>query len=144
MRGARYVRLIPWTLRSGSEHLQWRQWPVFHRQQSVSSILGLVLNSLQVFFTFSNYFTSRTNLSNTPQQSCKCRHQQNRIAECSHLLAFASCHRHYNFCGRLFAYGYLNISPHLLWLRPTLFIWALSVNCPADYRNVSGPADWKK
>ncbi len=37
------------------------------------------------------------------------------MAKGHYLLAFARCNHHCSLCGRLFAYGYANMNPHLLW-----------------------------
>jgi hypothetical protein len=50
------------------------------------------------------------------------------MAEHGYFLAFACRDHHCSCCGRLFAYGYTNINPYLLWRQscPPRIIWALA------------------
>ncbi len=84
-----------------------------------SSVLGLALNSLLVFFPFRSFFTLKTNLPNLTKQSPKCwrplKLHGGAPLEPHYLMAFVRCHHHCSFWVRLYAYGYTNMGPHFLW-----------------------------
>jgi hypothetical protein len=71
----------------------------------------LAFNAFKSFIPFSDFFTSNTNLSDSPKQFSKCWQTLNRMAECHHLWEFVFLYCQCRFCWRLFTYGYTNMSP---------------------------------
>jgi hypothetical protein len=100
---------------------------VFWQQRSVSLVLGLTPNSLQVFDTFWQLFYLKR-LSECTQTVFQILAMANLLAELHQLLTFARHHRHWSSNGALFLYGYTNMDPYLLWKPtcppPPLIIWA--------------------
>jgi hypothetical protein len=75
-----------------------------------TGLSGLPPNSLQIFYTFQQFFYFKNKLLfKSPKQSRRCRERLNCVAELRHLLAFV-CRCHQRSSRRLLTNGYTKVS----------------------------------